>query len=460
MLAANARAVPQGNMRRLLVTVLLVVSIFAMSLPWVSGTYGGTAYDVTGFNMVTGNAVPTDKFGMVPQLGATLGMLFLCLGSIVLWMHPKRDKSAFLCLVCSSISLLMFLLLLRPDAAKAKLDPIIMAFSNGSILPGYYISLVSCLLLVIANIWYVISRKELVKDIIYHRWMYVIALPVFVYAFIFFYYPIYGVLIAFKDFSPRLGILGSPFIGVKHFIDFFNSYYFERLIWNTISISLLDIAFGFSIPIIFALMLNEVRSTKFKRTVQTITYLPHFISLVVICGLVKKFTAGDGLINEILALFGVPRSGMQNYLMNPRYFRTIFTASGVWQGFGWNSILYLAALSQIDQELYEAARVDGAKRWRLMWNISLPGILPTIVVMLILRMGNIMNVGFEKVILLYSEGTYSTGDVISSFVYRRGLVNSEYSFSAAVGLFNQLISLALVIGTNRISKIVSQISLW
>lgn len=460
MVAAGARLKPEVNARRLIVTVLLIITIGTMALPWIESTYGGTAYNVSGFDLVTGRAVPTDKFGIVPQLGAVLGMLFCIVAVVILWTHRNKDKAAFLGTLFAVLSLLMFVILLRADPARAKLDPVVKSFTNGDILWGFYVALASSILTIVACCYNIAGHKELIKDISYHRWLYIIAIPVFIYAFIFFYYPIYGVLIAFKDYNPRLGILGSPMVGFKHFQDFFNSYYFKRLIGNTLMISLLDIVFGFTFPIVFALMLNEVRSTKFKRSVQTVTYLPHFISLVVICGLVKKFTASDGLINSILGLFGYPKESMQNYLMNPQYFRSIYTISGVWQGFGWNSILYLAALTQIDQELYEAARVDGAKRWRLMRNISLPGILPTIVVMFILRLGSIMNVGYEKIILLYSEGTYSTADVISSFVYRKGLVQSEYSFAAAVGLFNQVISLVLVMITNRVSKRVSEISLW
>lgn len=214
---------------------------------------------------------------------------------------------------------------------------------------------------------------------------------------------------------------------------------------------------GFPAPIILALLLNELRGNIFKRTVQTITYIPHFVSMVVIAGMLVDFTMQNGIINNLLALFGFERT---NLLMHSEYFRHIYVWSDVWQGVGWGSIIYLAALSGIDQQLYEAARLDGAGRLRQTWHITLPGLMPTITVLLIMRMGSIMSVGFEKVILLYNPTTYETADIISSFVYRKGIQDMSYSFSSAVGLFNSVINMILIFSANYISRKVNDSSLW
>lgn len=295
------------------------------------------------------------------------------------------------------------------------------------------------------------------KDIIKNRYIYIMAIPVLLYYIIFHYVPMYGVIIGFKSFDPAKGIMGSKWVGLKNFRDFFNSYYSKTVIRNTLLISLYDIIWGFPAPIILALLLNELRNQKFKRTVQTISYMPHFISLVVICGMIKDFTATDGVINDFIELLGGERS---NLLGKPELFRTIFIGSGIWQGIGWGSIIYLAALSGIDPTLYEAATIDGAGRWKQTMHATLPGIAPTIVILLILRVGSIMSVGFEKIILLYNPMTYETADVISSFVYRKGLLDFNYSFSTAVGLFNSLINFTLLILTNSISRRISETSLW
>jgi len=246
-------------------------------------------------------------------------------------------------------------------------------------------------------------------------------------------------------------------VGLRYFKDFFTDMYFMRLIKNTLLISFYEIVFGFPAPIILALMLNEVKKDSFKKTMQTITYLPHFVSLVVICGMVKEFTASNGLINDIVAILGGERATM---LLKPEYFKTIFVSTGIWQQLGWGSILYLSAMSGIDSEQYEAARIDGAGRWKQMINVTLPGVYPTIVIMLILRIGSVMSVGFEKVILLYNPSTYSTADVISSYVYRKGLQEFNYSYSSAIGIFNAVINFGLVIGSNWISRKLNDTSLW
>jgi len=262
----------------------------------------------------------------------------------------------------------------------------------------------------------------------------------------------YGATMAFKQFIPVKGISGSPWVGFAHFIDFFNSYYFERILVNTLLISLYSIVFGFPAPIILALLLNELRNKYFKGMVQTVTYLPHFISVVIISGLLIEFTSKSGLFNDIVVLLGGER---ENMLLQPGLFRTIFVGSGIWQELGWGSIIYLAALSGISPDLYEAAKMDGAGRWKQMIHVTLPGIKATIVILLILRLGQVMNVGFEKIILLYNPATYETADVISSFVYRKGLLEMNYSYSAAVGLFNSIINLIILLAANRFSKKVS-----
>lgn len=283
------------------------------------------------------------------------------------------------------------------------------------------------------------------------------ALPGIVYFAVYHYWPMYGAEIAFKNFIPVKGITGSPWAGFKHFQDFFESYYFWRILRNTLLINLYSLLFGFPAPIILALLLNEIRSRIFKSAVQTITYLPHFISIVIICGLIIDFTSQNGLINDFIAWLGGNR---ENLLINAGLFRTIFVSSGIWQEIGWSSIIYLAALSGIDPQMYEAAKIDGAGRWKQLLNVTLPGIAPTIIILLILRMGHMMDVGFEKVILLYNPSTYETADVISSFVYRKGLVEANYSYSSAVGLFNSAINFIMIIVANRLSRKFSETSLW
>lgn len=282
-------------------------------------------------------------------------------------------------------------------------------------------------------------------------------LPVVVYFLIFHYQPMYGASIAFKDFIPAQGIMGSPWVGLKHFESFFRSPSSFQVIRNTILLNLYNLIFGFPAPIILALLLNEIRSTRYKRLVQTVTYMPHFISLVVICGIIRDFSAMDGLFNSVRGLFGLEPI---MFLAEPDLFRTLYVSTDIWQGIGWGSIIYIAALTGIDQELYEAATIDGAGRWRRMISITLPGIAPTIIIMLIMRVGHMMSLGSEKVLLLYSPIIYETADIISTFTYRKGLLESNYSYSAAVGLFNSAINFVLLVAVNKISRKVSDTSLW
>ena len=282
-----------------------------------------------------------------------------------------------------------------------------------------------------------------------NKYKYLLILPVLVYLALFCYKPMYGLIIAFNNYKPTRGITGSDYVGLMWFDNFFNNIYFWRLLSNTFTISALSIVFGFPAPIILALLLNEIQHNKFKRTVQTITYMPYFISLVVTCSIIKIYCQENGLFSQIIELFGGTR---RNLLIDPSAYRPIYVLSGIWQGIGWNSIIYLAALSGIDQEQYEAARIDGANRFQQMLHITIPGILPTIMILFVLRMGSILNVGYEKVLLLYTENTYKVADVFSTYTYRVGLEQQQYSLSTAVSLFNTVVNIVFLVFTNWLSR--------
>ncbi|MDO5416212.1 MAG: ABC transporter permease subunit [Lachnospiraceae bacterium] len=287
--------------------------------------------------------------------------------------------------------------------------------------------------------------------------LYFIIIPVILFYILFMYKPMYGALIAFQDYSPAKGMGGSNWVGFKHFIKFFNSPYFFRLIRNTIVLSLYSLIFCFPAPIILALLLNEVKNKKFKSVTQTMTYLPHFISMVVAVGIIQEFCLNDGLINDIVVMFGGERSAI---LQNPKLYRMIYIVSDIWQQIGWGSIMYLAALAGVDQQLYEAASIDGAGKWKQILNVTIPGIMPTVIIMLILRIGSLMSMGYEKTILLYNPTTYETADIISSYVYRVGLLEQSWSYSTAIGLLNSIINCALLVFANKMSKRVTENSLW
>mgnify|MGYP004680049861 CR=1 FL=1 len=296
-------------------------------------------------------------------------------------------------------------------------------------------------------------KKELYKN----KYLYILAVPVILYYLIFCYGPMFGIVIAFKDYQVSQGVFASKWVGLKYFKEFFSGMYFGRTLKNTLLISLYDIVFGFPIPIIFALMLNEIGSTKYKKTVQTVTYLPHFISMVVLCGMIVDFFSRDGIVTRFLALFGCP---VTDYMGEAKFFKSIYVGTNIWQNFGWNSIIYLAAISGIDQELYEAARIDGAKRMRQTIHITIPGIAGTIILMLVLRLGSVLSIGAEKIVLLYNSGTYETADVISSYVYRMGISGARYSYSAAVGMFQSIVNFAVLITANAVTKKLSGSSLF
>ena len=301
--------------------------------------------------------------------------------------------------------------------------------------------------------------KRLGINMIQYKWTYVMLIPVLAYYILFHYLPIYGVQIAFKDFNPGLGIWGSKWAGLKHFKSFFSGVYAARTIRNTLVINFYNLVFGFPAPILLALLLDEIKNVKFKRVTQTVTYLPHFISIVVVCGILIDFASTKGLFNSIISAFN-PNYTPGPLLARANLFRGIYVSSDIWQGIGWGSIIFLAALSGVDPELYEAVMIDGGNRFHRVIHISLPCIFQTIVIMFILRIGQMMSLGFEKIILLYSTSTYETADVISSYVYRRGLEEFAFSFSAAVGLFNNTINFILVNAANYLSRKLTETSLW
>lgn len=298
------------------------------------------------------------------------------------------------------------------------------------------------------------KKNKLWIEIKKHKFIYLMFLPIAVYYIIFMYVPMFGNIIAFQDFKMSRGILYSDFVGLKHFENFLKDVYFWRLLKNTLVINVMSLVLGFPMPIILALLLNEVRCKPFKKAVQTITYMPHFISVVIICGIIRNFLASEGLFNSIITMFG---GEPVKFLYTPEYFPWILVISGIWQDIGWSSIIYLSALSSIDQELYEAAAIDGAGRWKQTIHITLPGILPTISILLIMRIGSLLSVGYEKILLLYNDSIYETADVISTYVYRQGIANvrPEFSYSSAVGMFNSVINLLLLFISNTISKKVS-----
>lgn len=290
-----------------------------------------------------------------------------------------------------------------------------------------------------------------------YRYIYLMLLPVILYYAVFCYAPMGGVVIAFQNFKPALGITGSKWVGLKHFVDFLTGPYAWRLIRNTLLINILQIIFAFPVPIFIALLINEIHCKAYKKVVQTVSYMPHFISLVVMCGLLVTFSRSDGIFNDFLSLFGVERT---NLLANAKWFRPLYVFSGIWQEAGWGSIIYLATLSSIDPGLYEAATIDGANRFQRMIYVSFPGLLPIIIVQLIMRIGNILTTGFEKVFLLYSPLTYETADIISTYIYRQGLELSNYSYGTAVGLFNSIVNLIILVATNHFVGKLTGESLW
>lgn len=301
------------------------------------------------------------------------------------------------------------------------------------------------------------TKEKIVRDFKRNKIFYLMALPAIVMIILFNYLPMFGLSLAFENYKPKLGIFGSQFVGLKHFLDFFQSIYFVRVLKNTLILSSLQLLIEFPASIIFALLLNELRSKKFKGLVQTVSYMPNFISMIVVAGIIIDFCSSKGVLTTLVSGF---TGSTQNLLSSPDNWRTIYIISDLWQGLGMGSIVFLAALAGIDQEQYESAVIDGANRWKQTLHVTLPGIMPTIIMMFILRVGMLLSVGSEKTILLYNSQLYETADIISSYVYRKGLVEFNYGYSTAVSLFNSIINFALLLFTNHLSKKTSEISLF
>lgn len=302
------------------------------------------------------------------------------------------------------------------------------------------------------------QKKINFMRILKRNWVcYLFILPMLIYVIIFNYIPMYGIQLAFKDYRVADGIWGSAWVGLKHFKTFFESYQFKDLLWNTLSLSLYSLIAGFPMPIIFALLLNYITNVKLKKVVQMVTYAPHFISTVVYCGMILIFLSSDGVINQLLKLIGIDSVA---FLTNPSNFRHIYVWSGVLQNIGWGSIMYISVLTSVDPTLHEAATVDGATRFQRLLHIDLPAIVPTMVIMLIMRAGEIMDLGFEKAFLLQNNINLDYSEIIATYVYKIGIQGGQFSYSSAIGLFNNVINMVLLVVVNKIAKKFSDVSLW
>lgn len=305
------------------------------------------------------------------------------------------------------------------------------------------------------------TKKHNFIDVAAMDWQFwALCAPGLILLLVFSYVPMIGLVLAFKDYSSLEGVFGGEWVGFKWFSDFFTSPYFFRIMKNTVLISVFKIIFSFPVPLIFAILLNEVVHKGYKKVVQTISYMPHFISTVIVVTIMKTmFSSDGGIINEVLIKTGIIKEGIE-FFNEPGWFRPLYIGSEIWQNFGWDSIIYLASITSIDMQLYEAAELDGANRWKQTWHITLPCLKNIIVTMMILAFGSVMGVGFEKILLMYSPAVYETSDVISTYLYRVAIVDDNIGFGVAVGLFNSVINLVLIVGFNKISKKVSEVSIW
>lgn len=468
---------------KILIIALTIVTLCSLALGYISAldqTANENVLSYNGIQMLFGGTGGKSASSLNPMLLLSL----VCYVLLIVGIFFRKDNS-FMCIACSALgfaALLMFMF----DARFA--DRREFNFAEGSVSPqiGWWIGVLAALailIVAIANKSAIAAAKrhnqrlrlyenrdlpagykdptvwEIIKRDFEKHWpVYLMVLPVLAFYIIWCYGPMYGIIIAFNDYKPKKGFLGSPWVGLDWYREFFRGPFAWRTIRNTLFISVYNMLIGFPAPIVLALMLNEMRSIAYKRVVQTITYIPHFISLVVMSGLLIDFLSSDGVITTVLSkVFGIPA---KNYLGYAQYFRTVYVGSEIWQHLGWDSIIYLSALSAVDQELYEAARIDGAGRLKQTWHVTLPGIAPTITILLILRIGQLLSVGYEKIILIYNSSIYETADVISTYVYRVGITDSKFSRSTAINTLNSAVNFLLVVMANKISGMLSETSLW
>ena len=482
--AKTTRSSPAGSdWKRIAIIVLCAMTLLTLIfLPQLNAVNRKTdeALTLSGLDFLRGNTPGKSEGSMHPMIIGAI--IFGLMGLLVALFRPDK----FLYSIVSAIFLIVSVFMFRFDVtyqAKGEfgLDATSLAFTV-----GWMIAMGLSVVNLIVVIWrkrqrtMVLRRENLAatyaradikstyrvpttweiikKDFAKHWPIYLLILPTIIFYVIWCYGPMYGILISFNNYKAKGGITGSEWVGLQWFRDFFRSAYAYRTIRNTLLISFWNLVVGFPAPIILALLLNEMRSIKYKRVVQTITYMPYFISLVVMCGILTDFCSTTGLFAEIQKLFGV--QSPVNLLGDAKYFRTVYVGSELWQRLGWDSIIFLSALAGIDQEQYEAATIDGAGKFKQVLHVTLPGLLPTISILLILRIGSLMGVGYEKIILLYNGLTYETADVVSTYVYRKGIVDANFSFSTAVNLFNSVINFMLVIFANRMSAVLTENSLW
>ena len=482
--AIKATPVPAGvDWKRFAVIGLcaltLVVLLFTTQLNAVDRKTG-EALSLTGLDFLQGNTAGKSAGSCHPMIIAAI--LFTVMGIAAAWFAPDKFVYSIVGAIFLAVSVFMFRFDVTYQAkGEFGLDKDSLFFTAGWM---------AAMGLSIINLGMVIWRKtgrtmdlrraeieatrvnanirsgyrvpttwQIIKRDFSKHWpIYLLILPTIIFYIVWCYGPMYGIMIAFNNYKAKGGITGSEWVGLQWFRDFFRSAYAYRTIRNTLLISFYNLLVGFPAPIILALLLNEMRARRYKRVVQTVTYMPYFISLVVMCGILTDFCSTTGLFGEIQKMLGV--DSPVNLLGDAKYFRTVYVGSEVWQRLGWDSIIFLSALASIDQEQYEAATIDGAGKFKQVLHVTLPGILPTISILLILRIGSLMGVGYEKIILLYNGLTYETADVVSTYVYRKGIVDANFSFSTAVNLFNSVINFLLVIFANKISALLTENSLW
>lgn len=481
--AKTAAPTMQADWKRILIIALCALTLLSLlCITQVNAVNRKTDEPMilTGFDFLLGRT-PGKSEG-VPHPMIIGAILFGVMGIAMAWFRPDK----FVYSIVSALFLAVCVFMFRFDVTYQAKPEFGMDKDNVVFTFGWMLAMGLSVLNLIAVIWrkrgrtMELRRQEIAqshaianissdykvpttweiikKDFSKHWPIYLLILPTIIFYIVWCYGPMYGIIISFNHYKAKGGITGSEWVGLQWFRDFFRSAYAYRTIRNTLLISFYNLLIGFPAPIILALLLNEMRSRRYKRVVQTVTYMPYFISLVVMCGILTDFCSTTGLFAEFQKLLGVENP--VNLLGDAKYFRSVYVGSEVWQRLGWDSIIFLSALAGIDQEQYEAATIDGAGKFKQVLHVTIPGILPTISILLILRIGSLMGVGYEKIILLYNGLTYETADVVSTYVYRKGIVDANFSFSTAVNLFNSIINFMLVIFANKMSAVLTENSLW